>query len=83
MKNCPTLNEIIQAHDYPVLKFLKDIRIKVKEANLDFRQLKDEQLEFKLQFFFSDENPYFENSVSFLLFKAIVQICQFSIFFRF
>jgi len=64
MMNSPTLNEIIQIHDNPVLKFLKDIRISTPDLKPeDPSYLDEEHLEFTLQFHFADANPYFSNSV--------------------
>ena len=64
MQNCETLNEIIQAHDVPVLKFLKDVKIVSTQPTPEQRRrLKEEHLDFTIEFHFSDENPFFENKV--------------------
>jgi len=65
MKNCPSLNEIIQVHDYPVLKHLKDIQIKTPVPNqINDAHLDNENLGFNIEFVFGHENPFFENKVS-------------------
>ena len=64
MQNCETLNEIIQVHDVPVLKFLQDIRIVSPLPSPEQRRrLNDEHLDFSIEFRFADNNPFFDNKV--------------------
>ena len=64
MQNCESLSEIIQTHDTPVLKFLTDIRIiSTLPAPAQRAALQDEHLDFRIDFEFCDENPFFENKI--------------------
>ena len=62
MQNCGKLNEIIQVHDIPVLKFLTDVRVELMQPTPEQkRHLDDENLNFRIDFHFNDDNPFFDN----------------------